>query len=175
MADEDVAAQLIGLVQSVGEGNVNAVSASGSAQTLPASYQPPGSATAGSSIDAVTLTAACTITLPLPSKPGEVKTVVLVQDGTGGRVVTWAETSPATLTWVGAAPVLQTAANKIDVVKLVSLDGVNWVGIGTSIVGTSKATITGALSTVTDAAAKAVLTSIISGLVALGLATNSTT
>ena len=29
MADEDVAAQLIGLVQSVGEGNVNAVSASG--------------------------------------------------------------------------------------------------------------------------------------------------
>lgn len=52
--------------------------------------------------------------------------------------------------------------------------GGGWVRMGPALVLPVPA-ITGALSTVTDAAAKAVLTSIISALTQLGLATNGTT
>lgn len=46
---------------------------------------------------------------------------------------------------------------------------------GSLVTDTAVQSITGALSTVSDAPAKAVLTSIIAALVAYGLATNNTT
>lgn len=97
--------------------NVNTVAAAGAAQTLPE----PNTAT----IHRLTLTAA-TLTLTFPAAaPGKSFTVVLVQDATGGRLVTW----PAGIKWAGgSAPVLTAAANKIDVVSFLCADGTNWLG-----------------------------------------------
>lgn len=51
-------------------------------------------------------------------------TLILVQDATGGRTVTW----PAAIKWPGGVkPVLSTAANAIDVVTIF-WDGTEWVG-----------------------------------------------
>lgn len=50
--------------------------------------------------------------------------VVLVQDGTGGRTVTW----PSSVKWAGGTkPTLSTAANAIDVIRL-TWTGVEWIG-----------------------------------------------
>jgi hypothetical protein len=52
--------------------------------------------------------------------------VILRQDGTGSRTVTW----PGSVSWVGgSAPTLQTAADAVDTVGLLSVDdGVTWLG-----------------------------------------------
>lgn len=54
-------------------------------------------------------------------------TLILIQDATGSRTITW----PASIRWqAGSAPVLTTAANKIDMVTLVTYDGgVGWLGV----------------------------------------------
>ncbi|MCD6035210.1 MAG: hypothetical protein K0R63_951 [Rickettsiales bacterium] len=55
---------------------------------------------------------------PATGKAGNL-TLILKQDGTGGRTVSW----PAAVKWVGAsAPVLSTAANAIDIVTLCTTD-----------------------------------------------------
>ena len=53
-------------------------------------------------------------------------TVILRQDGTGGRFVTW----PGSVSWPGGTtPVLQTAASAVDVFTLFTLDnGATWYG-----------------------------------------------
>lgn len=52
--------------------------------------------------------------------------IILRQDGTGNRTVTW----PGTVDWVnGVAPTLQTAAGALDVIGLLSVDdGATWLG-----------------------------------------------
>lgn len=78
--------------------------------------------------------------------------LVIRQDGTGSRTVTW---TGITVSWVGgSAPTLQTGANAVDVIGLLSLDdGTTWLGFhaaGGSSVGAlddlSDVTITTAAS-----------------------------
>lgn len=72
----------------------------------------------------VTLTDNCTFTFTDPSKPGNF-VLMLVQDATGGRTVTW----PANCKWAGGtAPTLSTAANAIDIVSFF-YDGTNYYGV----------------------------------------------
>jgi hypothetical protein len=70
-----------------------------------------------------TLTGNCTFTLSNP-KDGFRYLIILKQDGTGSRIVTW----PSSVKWsAGTTPTLSTTAGKVDVVTLV------WVaGIGAS-------------------------------------------
>lgn len=98
---------------------VNAVSSSGSAQTIP------GVATA--TLHRIVLSVDCTFTFPT-AVAGHSFTVVLVQDATGGRVAIW----PGTVSWVGmygSTPVLSTTANRSDVFTFVCADGTNWLGM----------------------------------------------
>ncbi len=96
---------------------VNIVATSGAAQTIPA--------VTSSTISKITLTANCTLTFPTAAS-GKSFTLVLVQDGTGSRLVTW----PATIVkWPGGtAPVLSTGINKIDYLTFTCTDGTNWAG-----------------------------------------------
>jgi len=62
-----------------------------------------------------------TFTFTAPSKPCALQ-LMLVQDGTGGRTVTW----PATIKWPGGtAPTLSTAANAVDIISIL-YDGTNY-------------------------------------------------
>jgi len=72
----------------------------------------------------LTLTGNCTLTLSNP-KDGFRYLLVLVQDGTGTRTITW----PSSVKWpTGAAPTLSTAANKADIVTLVWCTGLGASG-----------------------------------------------
>ncbi|HWB39074.1 MAG TPA: hypothetical protein VG604_02415, partial [Candidatus Saccharimonadales bacterium] len=96
--------------------NVNTVANSGSSQTLPD--------VTADTIHYITLTANCTLTFPTAAA-GKSFTVVLLQDATGSRTVTW----PGTVKWAGgSAPVLTTTANKTDVFSFMCVDGTNWLG-----------------------------------------------
>lgn len=96
--------------------NVNAVPTSGTAQTIPD--------VSTATVNRITLTGNCTLTFPTAAA-GKSFTVVLVQDGTGSRTVTW----PGTVLWPGAAtPVLTTTAAKRDVFSFLCADGTNWIG-----------------------------------------------
>lgn len=95
---------------------VSTVSASGAAVTLVDVTQ--------ATIHYVTLTANCTFTFP-DTTPGASFTLVLVQDGTGSRTVTW----PAAVKWAGGtAPTLTTTASKRDVFSFMCADGSTWIG-----------------------------------------------
>lgn len=95
---------------------VNTVAASGATQTIPE----PSVAT----ISRITLTANCMLTFPTAAS-GKSFTLVLVQDGTGSRTVTW----PGTVKWPAAtAPTLSTGTGKIDYLSFVCTDGTNWAG-----------------------------------------------
>lgn len=97
---------------------VNTVAASGAAQTIP-----DPSVVGNATINRLTLTANCTLTFPTATTSSF--TLVLVQDGTGSRTVTW----PANTKWVGGtAPTLSTGAGKIDWLGFACADGTNWVG-----------------------------------------------
>lgn len=122
-----------------GQEVVNTVAATGAAETLPAT----------ANVHDLTLTADCTLTLPtLTSGKACAITVILRQDGTGSRLVTW----PGSVSWVsGSAPTLKTAAAAVDVVTLFTLDGgTSWGG---AAVGGSALTIKNEGSTLTAAAA----------------------
>jgi hypothetical protein len=95
---------------------VNTVAAAGAAQTLPD--------VPTATINRLTLTAACTVSFPTAAA-GKSFTLVLAQDATGGRTVTW----PGTVKWAGGtAPTLTAAAGKVDVFTFVCADGTNWLG-----------------------------------------------
>jgi hypothetical protein len=82
---------------------VNTIAATGATETVPA----PTTAT----VNVFTLDANCTLTFPTAAA-GRSFTLVLKQDATGSRTVTW----PGTVQWpAGAAPTLTTTANKRDV------------------------------------------------------------
>lgn len=69
---------------------------------------------------------ATTVRLPTGMTNPLTLSVILTQDSTGGRTVTW----PASVTWLpGSAPVINPTASSRTVVTLVSIDGgTNWLG-----------------------------------------------
>ncbi len=97
---------------------VNAVAASGAAQTLDLAL--------GNFHD-VTLTANCTLTLAgATNGVGCSMALLLRQDATGSRTVTW----PASVVWPdGVAPTLATAPSAVDIISLFTLNGgTTWFG-----------------------------------------------
>ena len=78
---------------------------------------------AGGSVQILTLTGNCTFTFPTATA-GKGLTILLKQDGTGSRTVTW----PASVKWpAGTAPTITATASKLD--KYVfTADGTNWYG-----------------------------------------------
>jgi hypothetical protein len=81
----------------------------------------------------VTLTANCTFTFsnsPATGKSGSF-TLVLKQDATGSRVVTW----PAAVKWAGgSAPTFSVAANSVDILTFFTTDsGTIWYGFSAGI------------------------------------------
>jgi hypothetical protein len=99
---------------------VTEVAASGTAVTL----ADPSVA----SMQRITLTANCTITLPAPQQ-GKSILVNVVQDATGGRTVTWAVSGTTTLKWGDqGAPVLSTGAAKQDLISFVCVKNA-WFGV----------------------------------------------
>lgn len=123
MPNQDAAAELLNILWTRGQGNVEAVNSAAGASATNNISDP-----AVTSVTVMTLVAATpVIKLPAPSI-GKEKVVYLVQDGTGSRVPSFSSVSGA-IKWVGsAAPTLSTAAGKIDKIVFVSIDGVNWVG-----------------------------------------------
>ncbi|MFA6571420.1 MAG: hypothetical protein WCT77_09300 [Bacteroidota bacterium] len=92
------------------------MTSSGATETIPA----PTSQT----ITNLTLTSNCTITLPTPVA-GQSFTLLLHQDGTGSRTVTWT----GSVLWSGGiAPTLTTTAAALDVICFLCVDGTNWIG-----------------------------------------------
>lgn len=100
---------------------VHAVGASGSALTLDA-------AAAAGWIKTITLTGNVTLTFSgATSGYAAVLDLILTQDGTGGRTITW----PASVKWLNSAsaPTLSTAAAAVNRIQLTSVDGgVTWYG-----------------------------------------------
>ncbi len=95
---------------------VNTVAATGAAETLPD--------VTTATIHYLTLDANCTLTFPAAAA-GKSFTVVLVQDVTGSRLVTW----PAEVLWPGGtAPTLTTTGGQSDVISFMCADGTNWHG-----------------------------------------------
>lgn len=74
-------------------------------------------------VQILTLTGNCTFTFPT-AVAGKSFLVMLRQDGTGSRTVTW----PASVKWPGGtAPTITATASKQDILSFVS-DGTNWYG-----------------------------------------------
>ena len=67
-----------------------------------------------------------TFTNPAPTGTGGSFTLVLRQDASGSRTVTW----PGSVRWAGAtAPTLTTTASKVDIITFVTMDeGTKWYG-----------------------------------------------
>lgn len=75
----------------------------------------------------ITLTDNCTLSFTgSAASVGCAFTLVLRQDGTGSRTVTW----PSSVDWAGGtAPTLSTAASAVDVLTFVTIDnGTTWLG-----------------------------------------------
>lgn len=137
LADDDHSAYVT--VLGGGGETVNTVAATGASETIDLGL---------GNVHDFTLTAA-TVTLSLSGSTAGVSdsvTVVLRQDGTGGRLVTW----PGAVSWPGGTtPVLGTAANAIDVFTLFTLNGgTNWYGFHAN----SGGTVVAALDDLTDVA-----------------------
>jgi len=84
-------------------------------------------AVTGTGVNVFTLTNSPTLTFPALPANGRAKTftLVLTQDATGARTVTW----PANVKWAGGfTPALSTTANKTDVFSFISYDATNWLG-----------------------------------------------
>jgi hypothetical protein len=78
---------------------------------------------AGGSVQILTLTGNCTFTFPTATA-GQSFILLLKQDGTGGRTVTW----PASVEWPGAtAPTITSTASKMDKLVFTAADS-NWYG-----------------------------------------------
>jgi len=78
---------------------------------------------ANGSVQILTLTGNCTFTFPTATA-GKSFTMLLKQDGTGSRTVTW----PAAVKWPsGTAPTITSTASKLDK-YIFTADGTNWYG-----------------------------------------------
>ncbi len=99
--------------------NNSIVASSGAAVTLPAVAQ--------STLNDITLTANCTITMPAATSGSSI-TVILHQDAVGSRTASW-----VTPKWPGGVvPTLSTAPNNIDVFTFICSGGV-WLGFTSGI------------------------------------------
>ena len=98
--------------------NVYGLAAAGSAATIP----DPATATV---IELKLTVSPCVLTFPA-GQPGRSFLLMLTQDGSGSRTVTW----PAGIAWSGGtAPTLTTAANKTDVFTFVyNAQRAAWLG-----------------------------------------------
>jgi hypothetical protein len=77
---------------------------------------------ANGTVQILTLTGNCTFTFPTATA-GKGFTLLLKQDGTGSRTVTW----PAAVKWPGGtAPTVTATASKMDKYVFVA-DGTNWI------------------------------------------------
>lgn len=74
-----------------------------------------------------TLTGAVTFTFSNPVS-GQVYKLIIKQDGTGGRAITW----PAAMKWAGGGLILTAAASAVDSVTFV-YDGTNYYELGRSL------------------------------------------
>lgn len=102
-----------------GQETLHTVAASSTAQTISPS---------AANVHDLTLTANCTITLgAATSGKACAITVILRQDATGSRTVTW----PGSVSWLtGSPPTLRTAAAAVDVIVLFTEDGgTTWGGV----------------------------------------------
>lgn len=76
----------------------------------------------------LTLTGNCTITLSNPPATGRAGsvTLILTQDGTGSRTITW----PSSVKWSNtSAPTLTTTAGAVDIIQLLTTNGgTTWRG-----------------------------------------------
>ena len=78
---------------------------------------------ANGSVQILTLTGSCTFTFPTATA-GKSFIMLLKQDGTGSRTVTW----PAAVKWPsGTAPTITSTASKLDK-YIFTADGTNWYG-----------------------------------------------
>ncbi|HEY5201654.1 MAG TPA: hypothetical protein VIJ31_12190 [Acidothermaceae bacterium] len=96
---------------------VNTNTSSGTTETMPDVGSLP--------MTALTLTANCVLTFPTAVSGGFV--LQLIQDGTGGRTVTWPASS--ILQWAGGTkPTLSAAAGAVDIFSFVCFGGTHWYG-----------------------------------------------
>jgi hypothetical protein len=83
---------------------------------------------ANGNIFELTLTDNCTLSFSNPPAAGKAGslTLILIQDGTGSRTITW----PDSVTWAsGNAPTLSTSAGAVDIIQLFTTDGgTTWRG-----------------------------------------------
>lgn len=78
---------------------------------------------ANGTVQKITLTGTCTITFP-SNTAGKSLLLMLLQDGTGSRTVTW----DTDVVWPSSiAPTITSTANKLDIFSFVC-DGTNWFG-----------------------------------------------
>lgn len=87
---------------------------------------------ANGNVITLTLSANCTLTFPTVANDGAYSfTLVLTQDGTGSRLVTW----PASVKWAGGTvPTLSTAAGKVDVFTFITVNGgTTWLGFAAGL------------------------------------------
>lgn len=77
---------------------------------------------ANGTVQILTLTGNATITMPTATS-GKSFIIMLKQDGTGGRTVTW-----STVKWAGGtAPTVTSTASRMDILSFFA-DGTNWYG-----------------------------------------------
>ena len=78
---------------------------------------------ANGTVQILTLTGNCTLTMPTAGA-GKSFIILLRQDGTGGRSITW-----STVNWAGGtAPTITSTASKQDIYSFFS-DGTSWYGV----------------------------------------------
>lgn len=79
-------------------------------------------------VHTITLDDNCTLTFSNPPATGIAGsfTLIVTQDGTGSRTITW----PASVDWAGAsAPTLSTGAGDVDILSFLTVDaGTTWYG-----------------------------------------------
>ncbi|NTW33158.1 MAG: hypothetical protein HGB12_11120, partial [Bacteroidetes bacterium] len=81
-----------------------------------------------SNVQEITLTAARSFTFT-NGKSGGVYSLLINQDATGGRAITW----PSNVKWIGGtAPTFTTTANAVDVVRFI-FNGTNYLAVGISL------------------------------------------
>lgn len=118
-----------------GAGAVTTIAASGTHKSL---------MVGGANTFDITLTANCTLALTGAALSGSESSILLIlrQDSTGSRTVTW----PGSVTWAsGSAPTLSTTASTVDFIVLETVDGGTvWFGFpvgGSSGGGTAATTV----------------------------------
>lgn len=99
---------------------VTAIGSSGSSKTVTWSTK---------AVQTMTLTDNCTVTFSFTNCPVGYYVLILTQDGTGGRTITWSTATPSTTRWLGitGAPILNSTASSVSIATFF-FDGTNTYG-----------------------------------------------